>query len=288
MNSLLSISQLSAFKIKNLCNLASCIEKETIKPYCGGKIIATLFFEPSTRTKLSFQTATIKIRGTVIDLDNNSSLKKGESEEDTVRTVSQYADLLVIRHPKRGGVDHLASYSSVPVINAGDGGNEHPTQALLDYYTIKKRKPTGKITIMFTGDLLQSRTLNSLVKLLDMAKDDYELIYSNGANEQLQLYKHTQIDENQISDIIHKVDVLYMTRFQIERYTAVNNPYRSNFVMSKELANKMKGDAIIMHPLPRLTELPPEIDSDPRAVYFEQVKNGLYVRMAILLGCLEK
>jgi aspartate carbamoyltransferase len=221
----------------------------------------------------------MQLGGNVIDLPDSSSLKKGESEEDTIRTLSQYADCVVIRHPR--DVKGLAKYSSVPVINAGDGGNEHPTQALLDLHMMAMLDKEV-LKIMFTGDLYHSRTINSLVKAIYKYYRVYnaELIFTNEINEDLKQYPHTIIDEAEIPNYIDKVDVLYMTRPQVERHA--NKSVISNFVLTSELADKMAKDAIIMHPLPRTKELPPEIDANHRAKYFEQVKNGLYMRMAIL------
>lgn len=279
---LLSIDDLSPENIKNLLYVAR--EGLFSTSRLRHKILATVFFEPSTRTKLSFHSAMMQLGGNVIDLPDNSSLKKGESEEDTIRTLSQYADCLVIRHPR--DVKNLAKYSSVPVINAGDGGNEHPTQALLDLHTMawpmRHTHHKDVIKIMFTGDLYHSRTINSLVKAIYKYYNvyDVELIFTNEINEDLKQYPHTMIDETAIPNYIDKVDVLYMTRPQVERHA--EKLVISNFILTNELANKMAKDAIIMHPLPRTKELPPEIDNNFRAKYFEQVKNGLYIRMAIL------
>jgi len=274
---LLSIDDLDPIAIRSLLHVAREALFSTSR--LRHKILATAFFEPSTRTKLSFHSAMMQLGGNVIDLPESSSLKKGESDEDTIRTLSQYADCVVIRHPR--DVKGLAKYSSVPVINAGDGGNEHPTQALLDLHTMAMLdKPI--IKIMFTGDLYHSRTINSLVKALYKYYNVYdaELIFTNEINEDLKQYPHQMIDETAIPDFIDKVDVLYMARPQVERHA--KKLVISNFVLTNELVDKMAKDAIIMHPLPRTKELPPEIDTNHRAKYFEQVKNGLYMRMAIL------
>ena len=276
---LLSIDDLSPETIKHLLYVTKEALFSTSR--LRHKILATAFFEPSTRTKLSFHSAMMQLGGNVIDLPDSSSLKKGESEEDTIRTLSQYADCLVIRHPK--DVKELAKYSSVPVINAGDGSNEHPTQALLDLHTMSV--PDWNVfKIMFTGDLYHSRTINSLVKLItkycDASYCTAEFIFTNEINEDLKQYPHLMIDEADIPNYIDKVKVLYMTRPQVERHT--KKLIVSNFVLTNELVDKMAKDAIIMHPLPRMKELPPEIDTNHRAKYFEQVKNGLYMRMAIL------
>jgi carbamoyl-phosphate synthase/aspartate carbamoyltransferase len=213
---------------------------------------------------------------------------KGENEEDTVKTLSQYSDVIVIRHSIPGRVEYLAQYSDVPVINGGDGSNEHPTQALIDLDTIEQYiHNKDEVKIMFTGDLYYSRTINSLIKLLK--EDKYKFIVTNIVNEEIaeNLKKRSlirksyiSIEENQIPDMIDSVDVLYMTRNQTERQHRGILP--SQFVLTNDLANKMAVDAIIMHPLPRNHEICPSVDKNIRAKYFNQVENGLYVRMALL------
>ena len=259
----------------------------------SGKILATAFFEPSTRTKLSFQTAMYKLGGQVIDLDNNSSLKKGESEADTIKTLSQYANIVAIRHP--GHKDYmkaLAFSSEVPVINAGDGANEHPTQALTDLYTINQYMDRKKqLTIMFTGDLYYSRTIHSLLKILKLSDYDLKLIFTNEVNYDLIDYNIFGScifgDEKIINNCIKEVDVLYMTRLQKERFDhPLKKKIQSNFILEMDLVNKMKTDAIIMHPLPRNKEIHPAVDCDARAKYFKQVKNGTEVRQSLLFHML--
>jgi len=272
---LLSIDDLMPENIKSLLHVTR--EALFSSSRLRHKILATAFFEPSTRTKLSFHSAMFRLGGNVIDLPDSSSLKKGESEEDTIRTLSQYADCIVIRHPK--DVKGLAQYSSVPVINAGSGAEEHPTQALIDLYTITENTHKTSLKTMFTGDLYYSRTINSLVKAITKYYD-VEFIFTNEINEDLKQYPHLMIEEAEIPNYIDKINVLYMTRPQIERHA--DKSIISNFVLTNELVDKMAKDAIIMHPLPRMKELPPEIDSNHRAKYFDQVKNGLYMRMAIL------
>ena len=241
-------------------------------------ILATLFFEPSTRTKLSFQSAMYRLGGKVIDLPSDSSQKKGETDNDTIKTISEYADLLVIRHPQSYIMETLAKCSKVPVINAGDGSNEHPTQALIDLYTIKQYKnQKNKITIMFTGDLFFSRTVTSIVELLKKENNEFIFIFANKVNPCLIDECGIYINESEIESYLNEVDVLYMTRPQKER-----GEVKTDFVLTNEFLNMMKANAIIMHPLPRNKELPDYIDNDTRAKYFQQVKNGLYVRMAII------
>jgi aspartate carbamoyltransferase catalytic subunit len=257
-------------------------------PSIQNKILATMFFEPSTRTKLSFQSAMYRLGSNVIDLPVESSMKKGETDLDTVRTVSEYADILVIRHPVAGIMKKLADASDKPVINAGDGAGEHPTQALLDLYTIGQyQRDKKEIVIMFTGDLYYSRTVLSLIPLLQRGSTKFKLILTNRINPYLISSDHPMqhMDERDIKYHIDEVDVLYMTRPQKERWEnggRLPEGEPSSFILTKELANRMKQDAIIMHPLPRNEEISPDVDDNPRAKYFQQVRNGLYVRMAIL------
>lgn len=256
-------------------------------PHLNDKILATLFFEPSTRTKLSFQSAMYRLGGQVIDLPISSSQKKGESDEDTVKTISEYADILVIRHPQVV-MEKLAAVSSKPVISAGESHFEHPTQALLDLYTIRQyKKDKKRITIMFTGDLLYSRTVHSLVELLKREEYECNFIFTNEVGHYIDRDDPTRVymDESIIEKELETVDVLYMTRPQKERWEnggKLPSFPPSKFVLTKELVYKMKADAIIMHPLPRNEEIHPDVDENYRAKYWQQVKNGLYVRMALL------
>lgn len=262
----------------------------------AGKVIGTLFFEPSTRTRWSTEVAALRLGAKVVTMDNvgNSSTAKGESLADTVRTCSQYVDALVIRHPQAGSVAEAAQYSSVPVINAGDGSNEHPTQALLDLYTIWKLKDIQG-TIMFTGDLEHSRTIPSLLQLIG-AQMQAIFVKKREAWDVPVNYDHLSsargftrdfdrwVFEDEAINLLPEVDVLYMTRHQAER----GLHGAPKFQMTKALAETMRQDAIIMHPLPRNNELLEEVDDDPRAVYFQQVKLGMYVRMGLLCWLLHK
>lgn len=286
MRHLLSVDDLQATDVEIILQNASRIHPN-VKNFglnLSGRILATLFFEPSTRTKLSFKTAMYKLGGQVIDLPPDSSQKKGESEADTIKVISQYADVLVIRHPQEGIMEELAHYSDVPIINAGDGAGEHPTQALLDLYTIRQYKSNkDHLTIMFTGDIHYSRTIKSLLKLMMKAgPHNVRLYFTNEVNCDIKdlNYCYNIIEESEIEKNIEEVDILYMTRPQKERWGS--NPSQASFILTKDLLNKMKADAIIMHPLPRNEELPGEIDENHRAKYFQQAKNGLYVRMALL------
>jgi len=251
-------------------------------------IMATLFFEPSTRTKMSFQSAMYKLGGKVIDLPVNSSQKKGETDLDTIKTVSEYADVLVIRHPDEV-METLAAATTKPVISAGEANFHHPTQALLDLYTIRKYcKGKKEVTILFTGDLYYSRTVPSLVDLLK--REDYfvKFLFTSKVNPSLINHddpSYNYGDERLIPDSLKMADVVYMTRPQKERWMnggRLPEGEPSRFILTKELARTIKPGGIIMHPLPRNEEIHPDVDELPTAKYFEQVRNGLHVRMALL------
>lgn len=256
--------------------------------------IATIFFEPSTRTRLSFETAIQNLGGQLITVENAgdfSSTKKGESLEDTILTLNAYADGIVMRHPEVGSADRAAAVSSVPILNAGDGAGEHPSQALLDLYTVQKEHGSiDGLKIGLVGDLLNGRTIHSFIQLLTLYKVELFLV----APPQLQLPKKylDLLKKNStpftICDnwdkIIDSVDVLYMTRVQKERFKFIEDyqALKDSFILTPPVVRKMKKDAIILHPLPRVNEIHPTVDQDYRARYFAQVKNGLYMRMALL------
>lgn len=265
---------------------------------CEGKLLATLFFEPSTRTRLSFESAMFRLGGKVVGFSdsNSSSTTKGESLEDTVQTVSGYVDLMAIRHPKEGGASVASEYSEVPVINAGDGGNQHPTQTLADLLTIKSLKGSlDNHTVGLCGDLKYGRTVHSLVRALtkynnikfvfispdELAMPDYIID---------ELDKSTYTVTDNLESVIDDLDILYMTRVQEERfenrddYERLKHCYRLN----KGMLTNAKEDMLIMHPLPRNGELDPDVDSDKRAVYFKQTKFGMYARMALIMMLLDE
>jgi len=249
-----------------------------------GKVLANLFFEESTRTRISFETAMYRLGGQVLSPNiKDSSLVKGESIENMIKTISQYADVIVIRHPVEGMVSKLAKHSDVPVINAGDGANEHPTQALLDLHTMLKfnqKELFERTNLMFTGDLLYSRTIRSLLYLIKRYTD-IRVCFANDIEEKnIPFSEYFIADEKSIPEFLSATDILYMTRNQKERHIEGKND--TKFILTSELADTMPDHAIIMHPLPCNDELPEEINNNPRAKYFEQVKNGLWTRMAIL------
>ena len=263
---------------------------EIIDNSLTGKIAALLFFEPSTRTLLSFQTAIYKLGMNPLVLNiSNSSKKKGESELDTVKTIMQYADIIIIRHPDDNFVKKCCEISIVPIINAGSGSSSHPTQALVDLFTIMEyHKPPFKIG--FAGDLKSSRTVKSLLKLLDKIYKNIIFYFVPDGNLTIEdditnnLVNPFQC-KTKITEIIDKVDILYMTRIQKERVNSKNA--KLTLKLTEDLLNRSKDDMILMHPLPRLDEIPVEIDSSPKAIYFRTVKNSVKVRMSIIKWCID-
>ena len=255
-------------------------------PSFNGKILGSLFFEPSTRTRWSTESAMIRLGGQVLSMEyakESSSDRKGESLRDTIKTCSQYVDALVVRHPAENSIQDAAPFSDCPVINGGDGSNEHPTQALLDVYTITRNfKSLENKRILFTGDLECSRTIHSLAKMLvpyglkiSAERKWWEPNIFQGDT----IFLHRE----ELYNALPLIDILYMTRHQTER---AKPREQSQFMLTKELAHTMKKDAIIMHPLPRTQELHPDVDTNPRAKYFEQAKNGMWIRMALLFTLL--
>lgn len=273
------------------------------------KTLTTMFYEPSTRTNCSFQAAAHRLGCKVIALnDKVSSSEKGESLEDTIRTLGYYGDAIVLRHPVKGSAEKAAAVSPVPIINGGDGNGEHPTQALLDIFTIYEEmlERTGRdifsnerssnITITFVGDLKNSRTIHSLIRLLILCDCRFRFIYVSPPSLEMPLdivdhiagfnsFEQEKLDS--IAGAIQETDVLYMTRIQRERFETIEAYHNimqnsAAYKLTPELMLLAKEKMIVMHPLPRLDEIPVEIDSDVRAVYFKQVHNGLYMRMSIL------
>jgi aspartate carbamoyltransferase catalytic subunit len=259
------------------------------------KIMATLFYEPSTRTRMSFESAMIRLGGSVIGTEDAfqfSSAVKGESLEDTVRVVGRYADIIVIRHPREGSARAGAGISPVPVINAGDGAGQHPTQALMDIYTIKREiGRLENLSVAMVGDLLYGRTVHSLAYL--MAQRDGTKLYFVSP-EQLRMpreiikyleKKGVAFEEtSSLKNVIEVADVVYVTRIQKERFAsdAEYNKLKGCYVFDNKALDPMKEKSIIMHPLPRVDEISGDVDSNPKATYFRQAENGLYIRMALL------
>jgi len=261
------------------------------------KIIASLFFEPSTRTRLSFDAAAKRLGAQVIGFDNieTTSLKKGESFKDTIKMIEQYADVIVIRHPKEGSAQLAADLSHVPVINAGDGSNQHPTQTLVDLYTIKKEK--GKLeglTVGFLGDLKFGRTVHSLASALGLFNANIVFIAPKGLEmpeEYLKELQSKSVNFSQTSDlqsVAQTLDVLYVTRIQEERFKNKKDYKKvaGSYTISKELLANFKQDVLVMHPLPRLEEINQDVDDTPNQGYFKQAGNAVAVRKAILASVL--
>lgn len=262
----------------------------------NGKILATVFYEPSTRTRLSFESAMIRMGGSVITTENAkefSSAAKGENIEDTVRVMESYADAIVIRHYESGTAEKASKFSSVPIINAGDGPGQHPTQSLIDLYTIQKELGSiDGISIAMVGDLANGRTVRSLCYLLSRYKDVNVYFVSppvvkmkDDIKQFLTQHGVRFVEETNLKSIAKFADVIYQTRIQKERFADNMDEYNmayGKYIIDDEILSIMRSKSIVMHPLPRLEEISPEVDSDPRAAYFRQAQNGVYVRAAIL------
>ena len=298
---IISIDDLTKDEILEILDNAKkldLMEDEKKSEYLKNKIVSTMFFEASTRTKLSFESAAQKLGAQILPFDSIAlSLSKGESFLDTVRMLESYADILVIRHPNDGAARLATEVSNKPVLNAGDGANQHPSQTLLDLYTIKEEKATlENLTIAFVGDLKYGRTVHSLTKaiihfnpkkiyfvspeLLKLPKDLLEELDSNNINYDI-------LDDYR--ECLHEVDVFYMTRIQKERFPDIEDyeKLRGIYVINKEnIEGKTKEDMIIMHPLPRVDEISTDLDNTKHALYFKQAKNGIPVRQAMMLRVL--
>ena len=298
MRSLINILDLSVEEIDELIKIACDIidHPDKYSEKCRGKKLATLFFEPSTRTRLSFEAAMMELGGNVLGFSEaqSSSAAKGESVGDTARTVSCYADIIAIRHPKEGAPYVAASRATVPVINAGDGGHNHPTQTLADLLTIYREKGSfNDLTVGFCGDLKFGRTVHSLIEALSRYKGIKVVLISP---EELKLPSYVKKDVLKANGIpyeqttdfdsaIPSLDILYMTRVQKERFFNEEDYLRlkDSYILEPSRLEHAKKDLVIMHPLPRVNEISTEIDKDPRAHYFDQVANGKYMREALIL-----
>ena len=301
MRSLIDIRELSVPEIDELVQIAVDIiaHPEAYAQRCIGKKLATLFFEPSTRTRLSFEAAMLELGGHVLTMADagSSSASKGESVADTAKVISCYADIIAIRHPKEGAPLVAAMNATVPVINAGDGGHNHPTQTLADLLTIYREKGRfDHLTIGFCGDLKFGRTVHSLISALTRYEGIRFILISP---EELKLpsYVKDELKENHLEylqttdplSIMPELDILYMTRVQRERFFNEEDYLRlkDSYILTPETLKNAKSDLSILHPLPRVNEISVAIDSDPRACYFKQVLNGKYMRMALILKLLE-
>ena len=301
MNHLIDILQLSTQEIDELVAKANDIiaRPEAYAHKCDGKILATLFFEPSTRTRLSFESAMLSLGGKVLGFSSasSSSASKGESVSDTIRTVSCYSDIIAMRHPKEGAPLVASMHSEVPVINAGDGGHNHPTQTLTDLLTIQREKGRfNDLTVGFCGDLKFGRTVHSLIKSLsrlpgmkfvlispeELRVPDYII------SEILEPNNIPYVETRSMEEALPDLDVLYMTRVQRERFFNEEDYIRlkNSYVLTKEKLALAPADMPVLHPLPRVNEITLDVDDDPRAAYFDQVQNGVYMRMALIMTLL--
>lgn len=301
MKHLLSPLDLSVTELEDLLNLARDISKDPKKysHVCDGKKLATLFYEPSTRTRLSFEAAMLNLGGSVLGFSsaNSSSASKGESVADTIRVISCYADICAMRHPKEGAPMVAASKSSIPVINAGDGGHQHPTQTLTDLMTIRElRGSLGNFTIGLCGDLKFGRTVHSLINSLVRYKNVKFVLISPKElripdyirDDVLKANQAEFVEMENLEDAMPELNILYMTRVQRERFFSEDEYLRMKdfYILDKSKMALAKEDMYVLHPLPRVNEISVDIDDDPRAAYFKQVQFGVYVRMALIMTLL--
>jgi aspartate carbamoyltransferase catalytic subunit len=294
MKHLTRTQQFTRSSIEELFDLADSLQgtrEESLK----GKILACLFYEPSTRTRFSFESAMMRLGGNVLTAESggeNSSAAKGETIEDTTRVINYYADAIVMRHPEEGAAERAAAVSGVPVINAGDGAGQHPTQALLDLYTIDRElKGVDGAHVAIVGDLKYGRAARSLAYLLGKYKKVHvtlisspELKMRSDIKQYLTRHNVTFDETEEFESVMKKADVVYQTRVQKERFPSVEEyqKFKGRYIISRKIADSMRKGAIIIHPLPRVGEIETEVDDSPHAVYFRQINYGLHVRMALL------
>lgn len=301
---LIEPGDLSVSEVEEICSLAEqmIVDPNSFQDVCRGKILATLFFEPSTRTRLSFEAAMLHLGGAVEGFADASvtSGTKGETLADTIRVVSSYVDVIAMRNPKEGAALLASKYSPVPIINAGDGGHSHPTQTLTDLVTI--RRLMGGFeghTVGFCGDLKFGRTVHSLTQAMSRYKNNKFVFISPKelcvpdylVKNVLEPNNIEYITAERLEDVIGDLDILYMTRVQKERFFNEQDYIRlkDSYILDKDKMKLAKQKMIVLHPLPRVNEIAPEVDDDPRAAYFKQVKYGMYARMALIskvTGCL--
>ena len=294
---LIEPGDLTVSEIDEICSLAEqmIVDPIAFQDVCRGKILATLFFEPSTRTRLSFEAAMLHLGGTVEGFADASytSSTKGETLSDTIRVVSSYVDVIAMRNPKEGAALLASKYSSVPIINAGDGGHSHPTQTLTDLVTIRRLLgSTEGQTIGFCGDLKFGRTVHSLVQAMCRYRDN-KFVFISPKELSMPGYMIKNVLEpnnvqyvcaERLEEVIGSLDILYMTRVQKERFFNEQDYLRlkDSYILDKEKMKLAKQRMIVLHPLPRVNEIAPEVDDDPRAAYFKQVRFGMFARMALI------
>ena len=291
------------FSIKEIDEILDLAQQIMANPskyseVCKGKLLATLFYEPSTRTRLSFESAMKRLGGNVVGFSEpgSSSVSKGESLADTIRIVSGYVDIIAMRHPIAGSADEAVKYTEVPFINAGDGGNQHPTQTLTDLLTIKSLKGSlENHTIGLCGDLKNGRTVHSLVKSMSRYKgikfifiSPDELKMPKYIKDAIQEQGHAYYETDNLDEVIGSLDILYMTRVQRERFENQEQyeKLKNYYILNKSKMQNAREDMLVMHPLPRVNEIDVDVDDDKRAVYFKQAKYGMFVRMALIMKLL--
>lgn len=290
---LISITDFTKEEIVRITELAADFEQNTNQPLLSGKVIASLFFEPSTRTRLSFESAINRLGARVIGFSDtsNTSVSKGETFHDTIMTISNYCDMIVMRHSLEGAPRYASEISKVPVVNAGDGANQHPSQTLLDLYSIKKTQGGfDNLNIMMIGDLKYGRTVHSLLQALSHFNTKFTFVAPPELEmpEEYKLFLREKglsyIEKREIDSAINDADIVYMTRVQRERFTDPMEYERVKhvYVLKNSMLNDTKPNMKILHPLPRVGEIEAEVDSNPKAYYFNQTENGVYTRMAII------
>jgi aspartate carbamoyltransferase catalytic subunit len=295
--SLISINDCTKEELIGILDRAEKFEKKPKQHILPHSVVATLFFEPSTRTRLSFESAANQLGARVVGFSDasNSSVQKGESLKDTILTVNQYADIIIMRHPVEGSARFASEVATIPVVNAGDGANQHPTQCLLDLYSIRKTQGTlDNLHIALVGDLKYGRTVHSLTEAMCHFNTTFHLVSPESLKMPSSIKHHLKeknIEYHQYTDIIEcidKVDILYMTRIQRERFTdpIEYEKVKNCYILKNSMLNNSKNNLRILHPLPRVNEIDEDVDSNPKAYYFQQALNGVYVRQAILSSIL--
>jgi aspartate carbamoyltransferase catalytic subunit len=296
--SLVSITDYSKEEYLEIIRLAAGFEQNPNQDILSGKLVGTLFFEPSTRTRLSFETAVQRLGGKIIGFADAScsSVSKGETLKDTIKIVNNYVDLIIMRHPLEGSARYASTISSVPIINAGDGANQHPSQTLLDLYSIRKTQGTLEdLNIFMIGDLKYGRTVHSLIMAMSHFSPTFYFISPEALKMPVEykFYLHSQgikfFEYPDFSDIIHEADIIYMTRVQKERFSDPIE-YEKNknaYILNNDMLQDTKPTVRVLHPLPRINEIDTDVDNNPKAYYFTQALNGMYVRQAIIAKVLD-
>lgn len=291
--SLVSITDYSKEEYLRILSVADDFEKQPVQPLMQGRVVANLFFEPSTRTRLSFESAVNRLGGRVIGFSDtqSSSVTKGETLYDTIKIVSNYCDLIVIRHPLEGSARFASELTSVPLINAGDGANQHPTQTLLDLYSIYKTQGTlENLTVFIVGDLKYGRTVHSLLMALSQFKTTFHFVSPDELKmpDEYKFYLHRlgleYYERKDLVTDIEKADIIYMTRVQKERFSdpIEYEKTKNAYILKNKMLTKTKDNMKVLHPLPRVSEIEQDVDMNPKAYYFTQARNGVFVRQAIM------